>query len=107
MADINAQDIRAGKEQALKTATGIENLDLSNLTDDELDSLFGQVTNLEEKVDGIIDSMDAINAPEIDYEEAIRVHTGVSLKEAKIIYKSKLQERSKPKTGVDRLFEMI
>ena len=107
MADISTEDIRKGKEEILKTATGLENLKLDDLTDEELDTLYGIAGNLDEKVNDIMDSMDAIQAEEFDYEEAIRVHTGVSMKEAQIIYKEKLQERAKPKTGLDKIFELL
>lgn len=107
MEGISKENIRQGKEEVLKTVTDLENLDLSTLTDEELDTLYGIAGSLDEKVNNIMDCMDAIQADEFDYEECIRVHTGMSLNEAQIIYKEKLRERSKPKSNLDKIFEMI
>ena len=109
---MNPEDIkkaeREGKEQEIQDKLGIEISNLSTLDDDKIDELYGVAhLTLDEKIDNIMECMETINSSDEDLEEALKVHTGLKLSEARAVIDDKLSERNKPKTRVDKILEII
>lgn len=100
------QASREGKEQEIRDKLGIVVPD--TMDDEKIDIIYGIAhMTLDEKIDNIMECMETLNVPENDLEEALRVHTGLKLSEAKIVIDDKIEERNRPKTKVDRILEII
>lgn len=100
------QASREGKEQEIQDKLGIVVPD--TMDDEKIDIIYGIAhMTLDEKIDNIMECMETLNVPEDDLEEALRVHTGLKLSEAKIVIDDKIKERNRPKTKVDRILEII
>lgn len=92
------------KDEALKAATGVENLDVSNLSDEEKDALLGKVSESAD-IDEIIECLSLVNGSEHDIVEAIHVHTGMKMEEAREVYEDRLSE--KKASAVDTLYHIL
>lgn len=102
--ELTPDKIRQGKEEAVNALAGVD-IDTSNLNDEQIDQLIGQLS-IKESINQIIESIEAINGDEEDIAEAISVHTGFKLDEAKSIYHDILRER-KDENKLDRILEAL
>ena len=105
MPDVTPEDVRKGKEEAIKKLANSENLDVSNLSDEEVDNLFGHLSMTEQAKD-ILECMETLNASETDLVEALRVNMDVKLEEAQEI-KDMLFEEMKAEEDQKKLFEKL
>jgi len=91
-------DTREQTEQAVKALLGSENIDVSNMKDEELDSLLQKLVAKQEE------SMEPTDTLEILYElrtpqeaifESLMNLYGFHLKEAKVVYANSLYEKKR------------
>ena len=97
---------RDNKEQAVQALLGSEDIDVKKVPDEKLSDLIqglGSITteSIDSQVAQIISVMREQKASRNDVLEALQVHVGFNLREAKEVLQEYLQESSSPnKTGV-------
>ena len=97
---------RDNKEQAVQALLGSEDIDVKKVPDEKLSSLIqglGSITteSIDSQVSQIVSVMREQKASRNDVLEALQVHVGFNLREAKEVLQEYLQESSSPnKTGV-------
>lgn len=79
------------KKEVLKKKSGVENLNVDNLSSEELDTLMSKLGKSED-INELVECMTSVGSSENDILEAIKVHTGMKLQEAKNVYTDVLRE---------------
>jgi hypothetical protein len=79
------------KKEVLKKRSGVENLNVDNLSSEELDTLMSKLGKSED-IGELVECMTSVGSSENDILEAIKVHTGMKLQEAKNVYTDVLRE---------------
>ena len=104
MADVTPEQIRKGKEEAIKKIADAD-VDTTRLTDEELDKLLGKLV-IQEKLTDVVECLENVGGSKQDIYEAIPTHLGYKLEEAKDIYNDILQER-KTNNRLDKILEAL
>ncbi len=90
---------RKSKEEAAKTLLGTEDVDVSKMKDEELDSFLQKLSTVttesfDRRASEIISVMRELKASKVDIIKALHVHLGVNLREASEILRDYLIEEA-------------
>jgi len=90
---------RKSKEEAVKTLLGTEDVDVSKMKDEELDSFLQKLSTVttesfDQRASEIISVMRELKASKVDIIKALQVHLGVNLREAREILRDYLIEEA-------------
>ena len=83
---VNEEDIKKAKEEAIKNNLGVENIDIDNMSDEELDVLLANSDSVNRKVEAIIHRVK--NDVEQKIVAVITKHTTMKFSEAMLAYES-------------------
>jgi hypothetical protein len=94
------EDPREGQEDAVKSLLGSEDIDVSGMSNEELQALLakqtysiGSLMGESSSPEEIIEVMKEAGAKENDILEALHIHAGLHLHEAKEIYRDIIREK--------------
>lgn len=83
---VTDEEVKDAKEQAIKSNLGVEDLDVSNMSDEELDILLANSDTINKKVEAIIHHFKDKGKQKI--VEEITSHTNMKFSEAMLTYES-------------------
>ena len=116
MADLtnySAEELnRASKEAKREDIKNNLNFDVPENADDQtIDLLYGLAhmdeSSVEKCIEDVTDCMDALGASEEDLVEALHVHGGFTISEAREIVADRLREKERHNTKTDRLISLL
>ena len=83
---VTDEEVKDAKEQAIKSNLGVEELDVGNMSDEELDILLANSDTVNKKVEAIMHHFEDEGKQKI--VEEITSHTGMKFSEAMLAYES-------------------
>lgn len=87
---VTDEEVKDAKEQAIKNNLGVEELDVSNMSDEELDILLANSSTINKKVEALIRYFEEEGKQRI-VEEIVN-HTSMKFSEAMLAYESLTDE---------------
>lgn len=93
---MNEDNLIKGKKQAIKTILGVDELELDNLSSEQLDELLAKAgASLNENIESILGCMEMQEANKATTVDALKVIAGFKLDEAEDIYQDRLDEKNR------------
>lgn len=100
------EEIRQSKEKAIQQLSGIEDLDVSELSNEDLDFLLSKVINessIYNKSCSIIECLSLLDSKEQEIVEELCVQTGMKLEEAKKVLDDVIQEKTAEPSQLEKI----